>query len=345
MKIHLFDCDPRAKTDPTYPSTAGSFGVVSIEINKALQKIGHYSEPDDADFVGISDGLNLSWKYKNKPAFIIHVWDVINSLTHFHLAQYQQSRPRIFGLSNQVGQLWAKYGIECPTVHGGCNVNFWDKSRKYNDKFTFLHVNFTNVRSGFDLLLRAFDLGFRGDPNVKLIVKNTEDNPKLREMIKSFNFGNIEYLTGRKSFEEMRDLYSQSHCLVNVVRHSSLGLPLLEGAACRCLPVAGDFCPSNEMVMPEYGVLIKPSKAISIREKVPELVNTYGLTDCYGNLEHTEEPLFYDYNVEEYASKLVDIYKNWDSQYSVRAAYARMAVIRKFNWTDSAAKLVEYLSD
>ena len=339
MRIHVADLDPRQYSDPDYLTNCGSFAIVARELNQGLKEIGAYSEPDDADCVGICDGLNMGFKYKDKKSFVINVWDMINVLPEELVNAARYHKQTIFGLSNQVTDLWKRYGISCSTVMPGCNTNFWMPTSSKTEQFTFLFNSFSNVRSGLDLALFSFCEAFHDDPDTKLIIKNTSSSIHLANMIQRIandTHSNVSYIDQRMSFESIRYLYSCSHVSLNVMRHSSWGLNIHESAACGCLPVVGDFCPSNEM---EVGVFLKPTKAIPIDSILKELVGL-GLHDAYGNFSYREEPLFYDYDVDAYADLLKNIHRNWDAMSKLDF---RPIIQRNWTWKKSAELLLKGL--
>lgn len=339
-KIYAVDTDPRQFSDPLYPTNIGSFSLVVLALNTSLKEMGLYSEPDQAKWVGISDGLNLNFKYKDKKPFIIHVWDMINVLPNELIEAQKRNNIKIIGLSKQVSELWAKYGIAAEYINIGTDTEFYKQSKPKNEKFTILIDSFTNIRSGFDVNLQAFDLAFRGNKDVQLIIKNTSDSAKLERKIEEYkNRGNnIIYINKRVSFKEMRDLYSGSHILTSVMRHSSWGLSPHMAASCGCLTVVGNFCPSNDMAA---NLLVNPSREINIKDKAAELVNEWGLHDAYPkNFTYLEEPRFFDYSIEEFSCKLKEIYDNWETY---KLIDTRKPIVENWDIKKSAAKLIKAL--
>lgn len=339
MKICLFDKDPRKDSDPLYLKNMGSFAIVAHGLNKGLKEIGYYAEPDEADFVGIVDGLDMGFKYKNKKTFLINVWDMINVLPNELYHSYQYHKPILFGLSNQITNLWNKYDVPCRTVMPGCDSEFYRQTKDKNSKFTFLFNSFSNVRSGLDLALEAYVKAFTGNDSTQLIIKNTSESKSLEGNIKKikdvYNV-NITYNKERITFDGMRDLYSESHVLLMVMRMSSWGLAVHESMCCKCLPIVGDFSPSNEMQAP---ISIKPSVEIAIRNKLQSLTS-FGLTNCYGSFSFAEEPRYYDFDTGEYAQKLIDVKENWNELSSFDY---KQIVKDNWTWKKSAENLVKHL--
>jgi glycosyltransferase involved in cell wall biosynthesis len=343
MKVHLLDTDSRIHTDPNYPVNHGSFSEVMINLNNALKEIDCYAEPDNADFVGVCDGLQVGFKYKNKPSFVINVWETSNVLPFALLTQ--ATNQRIFGLSNQITSLWHKHGFNnVKTVYGGCDTNFWQQTKPKNSQFTFLHVNSSNVRSGLDITINAFVLAFAGNKEVKLLIKDTNNSPKLIENIERAKTmgANIEYVSKRMSSLAVRDLYSSSHVCLNLLRSTSFGLPLLEASACNCLVLTGDIPPTNELIRPEYGILLPPKGEIPIFESLQPLTEKWGLLNCYPNFEYPEPPRFYTFDIELYCGFLKTIY-TYGSKHS--KIDTRTPIVENWQWKKSAETLVKYLKN
>lgn len=343
--IHVLDNDPRQITDKeNYPLNHGSFSEVAMQLNRALKELGHYAEPDNAEWVGACDGLNVGFKYKNKKSFVIHVWEA-SSLPKFvfHVGQGQ----RIFGLSDQITNLWHKYGREdVTTVYGGSDFNFWKPTVPKNpNQFQFCHVNSSNVRSGLDMSIQAYARAFAGNKNVVLKIKDTNPqavNSRLEQQIeihKKYYDVNIEYYSSRQPATYIRDLYSESHVTLNALRATSFGMPLIDCAACGSLSVTTDLAPMNELVDENTGVLIPASEDFSL-QSAAGLVDSWGLLNCYGHFEYLESPLIGSINIADYAFQLHQIYHNWHI-YSNKDL--RTPIINKWDWKLSAQSLVKNL--
>lgn len=341
--VAFIDTDPRQFTDPLYHTNCGSFSIVAKGFNAGLKNIGAYAEPDDADFVGICDALNIGFKYKNKPSFIVNVWDTINALPEFLVQNARNLDTRILGLSDQITQLWLDRGIDCKTTTPGCNADFWcpGLEKPEREETIFLFNSFANVRSGLNLALEAFSKAFTKDDRATLIIKNTDSNEKLEKYIieKSQNC-KVRYLTGRSSFTDMRDLYRFSDYSLNVMAMSSWGLGIHESIACGCIPIVGNFNPSSMIVEGFSAFSLNPIGKVKIYDKIPELVEK-GFHNAYGNFEYKESPLFYDYSIDEYSKLLQHLYQN---KIRSNVELERKKLKEKWNWEKSAQKLVDNLS-
>ncbi len=229
------------------------------------------------------------------------------------------------------------------TIYPGCDTQFWHQTLPKNKDFTFLHINSSNIRSGLDLTLLAFTEAFKGNKNVKLIVKDTNVSPTLSARISTFisQGANIEYITERMHDYQIRDLYSKSHVCLNLQRMASFGLALLESSACNCLSVTGDAPPFNEVVSKDNAVLVPVSNQIPIWHKNEELIKDWGLIDCYPNFTYNESPLFYDYDLRQYTDKLIDIYENWDKY---RIIDTRSPITDNWTWEKACKTLINKLA-
>jgi len=341
--IHLYEEDSRFYSDPTFAENHGSFSVINYGLNQGLKEIGLYSDVENSKYVGFPSNLNFHQSIKGKESFYITVWETINKISNLHIRSLKGSNKILFGMSDQVTNLYKKEDIRCETLHCGCDTEFWKPTKNKNEEFTFIHVNSSNVRSGLDLTLQAFHSAFQNNKNVKLIVKDTNtDVDILKQRINELNQkgSNIEYISERLGRTQIRDLYSSSHVGLNLLRMTSWGFPLHEMSACKCLCLTGDFEPTNVLIKKEYGILLKPSEEVNIGQKLNKLINHWGLLNCYGNFGYTEEPRFYDFDTEEYAELLKKIYENWSDFNTIDT---RTPIVENWKWKYTAANLVKLL--
>lgn len=346
MKIHLYDQNPEVKLRPKSPL---SFETVHWNLNLALEKLGNYAEPDEADFVGTLSSLDVGFKYPGKASFVIHVWETLNTIP---LELYHQSlaaRQRILGLSSQISNLWRKMNyLKVGTVYGGCDTEFWKPTKPKNPKnFQFLHISHSNIRSGLDQTLVAFTLAFAREPYVKLVVKDcnpqTPDSPLMKRIDEFKKAGaNIEYISERWDLEQLRDLYSESHVTLNMLRATSFGLPLLECSACESLCITGDIPSPNEIITSENGLLLRPAKIVPIQSRIKHLTEYWGLKNAFPpHFHYIEEPTFAEYDEEDYAHLLKDTFRNYRE---LSKLPMRQTVTEKWSWERGAKALIHQLS-
>jgi len=335
MKLYFYDEALISKS-----ATISSFGMVAANMNKAFQELNAFSEPDDADWVGKCGSLDPQFQYKDKKSFYINVWETNNTLP-FYLLHHAIGK-NILGLCNKTTNLWKKYGWNAETIYGGCDTEYWNQTKEKNsNQFIFCHVNHATVRSGLEISLKAFSLAFRGNNNVKFIVKDIGgQNIKLENFIKNLECNNIEYINEYWEMSQIRNLYSESHATINLLRSTSFGLPLLESSACNNLCITGDVTPTNELVNSSFAKMIPHNGEVNIYPFVNNLEQEYGLRNYYGNFEYPEMPVFWDFDTEIVAQNLLDIYNNWETYKKIDT---RTPIIDNWKWDKSARKLIGLL--
>ena len=345
--IHLLDNDPRQFSEPeNYKYNHGSLGSVMININNELRKLNLYSEANQAQWVGICDPLNIGFKYKDKKSFVISCWETANTLSYFHLNTAKQSNQKLLGMSDQITNLWKKYGLNCETLHLGTDTEFWQQTKeKEKEKFTFILPLATFTRSGIDLALEAFSIAFRDNKDVALKLKDTGSSPRLLEKIEELKkMGlNIEHYTGRWSMQELRDFYSSAHVCLTLQRAASFGLMITESMSCNTLNLTANIQPFNEIVNKEISVMVEPIGLASISESTNYLVNEWGLMNTYPNFDYPEDPLFYHFDKNKYAEKMLECYNQWNEKYS-KIDY-RKYIKDNFTWEKTTKNLIKFLKN
>lgn len=342
MKIHLFDKDERQFIDPDYLNNHGPFSAIAIKTNEALQKLGFYESPDNADFVGVCDGLDTTFKYKDKKSFFWGVWEFCNTLPNYLIETLleRSRKSSIFGLSNQITDLYHKYSIPAKTLHFGCDLDFWKPTIPKSNKFRFLSVNSSSVRSGIEYVIVSYLQAFGARKDTELVIKDTNQNPIFIESIHELQRAgvNIIYINERQSFSDIRDLYSSSHVCVNFLRCTSGGLIFLEAPACGCEILTTDVSPHNEIAGPLARYVKNGITQVSIKESIPKLVGM-GLHNSYPEFPCPEEPLFYNYDINECSKGMVEAYSQWADRTALLREY-----VGGWSWEKTAANLVNYLS-
>lgn len=345
--IHLLDNDPRQFSEPeNYKYNHGSLGSVMININNELKKLNEYSEPDQAEWVGICDPLNIAFKYKDKKSFVISCWETANTLSYFHLNSAQQSKQKLLGMSNQITNLWKKYGINCETLHLGADTEFWHPTKeKEKNKFTFILPLATFTRSAIDLTIEAFSIAFKNNKDVVLKLKDTGSSPKFLQKIEEFKkLGlNIEYHTGRWSMQELRDFYSSAHVCLTLQRAASFGLIITESMSCNTLNLTANIEPFNEIVNKDVSVMVDSIGLAPINKNIDYLVNEWGLMNTYPNFDYPEEPLFHHFDKYQYAEKMLECYSKWSEKYS-KINY-REYIENNFTWKKTTNNLIKLLKN
>lgn len=108
--------------------------------------------------------------------------------------------------------------------------------------FIFLSVGLPSIRKGFDLLARAFDDAFSGDPDVSLVCAVTHFSANVPNLAGIHRLKSPIYaLTGEYTEHQMARIYSSADAYASASRGEGWNLPVCEAAACG-LPV---ICPDT----------------------------------------------------------------------------------------------------
>lgn len=341
MLIHFVERDPR-KNDPDFLETCGSFSAIQEILKKGLRELGIYTEDvNEATHAGVADSLMTDFYIPDKKCFGVYFVDTINTIPTIALRRaYQNVNLKLFSINQHTAGLYGLYGFQCQEIGPGIDPDYWYPTKEKYDKFTFISTGYSNFRSGIDLLIRAYDLAFCGNEDIQLIIKDTSNSDRFAERISDYQYkgNNIQHITGRWTFSQLRDLYSSSHVCCNVLRMSGHGLPIAESTLCGCLSITGDFNPSNKI---NCGVLLHTEEQVLVSEVMPELVNHWGLVDTFQGLDFPEPPRIYSYNLEQYAETLKYIYNNYNNYDRKKN---REVMVDKWDYKKSAQNLVNYLS-
>jgi glycosyltransferase involved in cell wall biosynthesis len=143
----------------------------------------------------------------------------------------------------------------------------------------FLFVGNFSPRKNIPNLVRAYDL-FRTNSiyNHKLVLTGERLflNHELDSLIKASPFSKDIILTGHKSQEELRILYSASEALVFVPWFEGFGIPAVEAMRCGTPVILSDTTS-----LPEIGgdgaIYVSPSDIVKISETMINLIEDKGL--------------------------------------------------------------------
>lgn len=138
--------------------------------------------------------------------------------------------------------------VPCHVVPGGVDpARFFPTAPSLKpEPFRFLHVGKAERRKGIDLLVRAFNEAFEGDPRIRLTL--SIDNVFVRGLVPERYVAGLTAGLRHPSdnidivhfVEDIRALYQAHHCGVFPSRAEGIGLPILEAMACG-LPVITSY--------------------------------------------------------------------------------------------------------
>lgn len=346
MRIFLHHRDSR-ENNPDFRDTCGSFSIILYSLEKPLIQAGVdiVNKVEDADIVLTADSLATNYRYPNKKSIQLNFQDTINVISDEAIDRKKKNPSlSLASINRHTSDLWNEVNETCAVIGPAVDINFWQRTAESpKDVFRFIFSSFSNVRSGLELLLKAWVLAFKNNKDVELVIKNTSDNKKLSYLIEGFNgiCKNISYVNKRLSFLELRELYSSCHFGVNIYRFSGHGMILGELGSMGIPNLIGNFNPSNTLISNEMGYSLNPIKTRKIQELGSYLESNFHLANTFKGLHFKEPALVHDYDVEEYAKILLDCYNNYNifNSYKIREQTAKI-----WNSNQAAKNLIDFIN-
>lgn len=348
MKIFPVDDDVRLKTDPNYRINCGSFAQITFGIGEELKKLQMLGTETDTDAAFFASGLKWDFGFEDKKRAIINVWEsnILPDMLIEYRRRLESKNYKVFGLSEQISQVWRDYGFPTKTVDIGCNPDFWRPSPRQTRlaKFTILSTTSCNFRSGINQTIDAFCWACQTDSNMRLIIKNTDERatklPTIIQGLKDKGY-DIEYICKRQDIYQVKELMSQSHVLAYQPLTTSAGLPILEAAAMELPCIVGDYSPTN--LYPSVEKIKWKHRPIA--EVKQELCSDWGLPYTFAGVGIDENKAMVHWlDVEDFTTKILTIKNNY-SNILLKAKECRKQVLERWTWAHSTQQLIEGLKD
>lgn len=125
---------------------------------------------------------------------------------------------------------WKEQGVTVPINVIGHGIDpeiYYYLERPERDTYTFLHYGQLSVRKGSDLVMRAFVEEFKGQDDVKLVLKNV--HPFFPPH--AFSTKNVTCIPATYTKDQMRKLMQDVDCMLFPTRGEGFGLPPFEAMA------------------------------------------------------------------------------------------------------------------
>lgn len=335
MKIRSFNGSEHIESE------CGSFTNLSRELNKQFKKLGVYSTDDDS-FVVVPECLNTRQQFKNQIPFLACEYSHPAPFVTQWLNQY---KPITFCISNFARENLLRGGYPPELVyvsHLGHNDSFWctTEDEKF-PIFTFITVNTSNDRSGFEIFIPEF-LKFAKNKEVRLIIKDG-DNPKFKDWLFSLDGAEekIIYDGWKISREELRQLYNKSHVNVYYNHCTSYGLNVNDGALCG-LPTLATYSTAICEFLPSW----TQPHPVETRTKMlnDEILNTWSKIGL-----HTPPPNLYppnttreELNPQNIRLNLEYVFDNYNEMLKVNQQH--QLFVKSFcGWDKTVGRILEVL--
>lgn len=325
-------------------SCNGSFSVASRNLNEASQKLNYYAHAEKADHVIYMDAFNFGAKINDK-SLIPYVVSEYNRCGKF-LVEHLNLHKIILAISQQAKDSFVNSGVDSDKIHVahlGTNPQNWP-NYKMRDKipiFTFLTVNTSNNRSGYEIMIPAF-LEWAQGKDVRLIVKD-QFNAKLFQIIQTIDKqSKIVYISDNLNHSQLVSLYNQAHVHVYANSVTSFGLNILD-SACAGLPQIV----SNSSAIPEFTSSKHVQYVDCYEQKVDNILlaqyQAFGLVNNLLPLENYEGILLTSRPKFDSIIKELDFaYNNYNKMVEKNDKFVEF-IKNNLKWNDSVEKIVEIL--
>lgn len=322
----------------------GSFTVVARKLNeqfKNLNVLGSLNDPNC--FVIHPEVFETQQQWKNQIPYLACEYSLAPQIVIDKLKSYN---PLVLCISKFAQKNINNSGYHnTDYVHLGTDENFWKKTE--DDKFpifTYLTVNSSNDRSGFESLIPAF-LKFSENRNVNLIIKDGK-NENFKQYIESINNGKIIYIDEMMDEISLRKLYNKSHLFIYANNTTSFGMNPMDSVMCGT-PAITTLGSALKEFIPEWsqpykiGTTVKKISVESIREW--DRIGLRSFPEYFLNLFNGE--IFGERVIQE------DIFNAFNFSIENYDLYLKIAVkhkefiIENYTWRKCAETIIEKIKN
>ena len=244
-----------AYNDKLYsPNEFGSFTVVARKLNMFFDKIGVLGDiKNNNTWIIYPEVFDTEKRWEKQIPYLACEYNLAPTIVINKLKTYN---PLVLAISDFAKKNLNNSGYSLvETVHLGTDPTLWYKTQdpKFST-FTFLTVNTSNERSGYEKLIPAF-IKFSSDKNVNLIIKDGK-NEAFKKYIKGLSCSKIIYIDDMLSEEELRILYNKSHVFLYTNHTTSFGMNPLDSVLCETPAITTHGSALKEFI-PEWSQPIK----------------------------------------------------------------------------------------
>ena len=169
-------------------------------------------------------------------------------------------------------------GVDSDTYHPRGRAAIAEKKR-------FLMVGKYERRKGYREAFEAFDLAWRDNKNIELLVKadwispsGSQQHPAFLELAREFSHLPIISYSGVASVDEMRALYQSADYFLFPSFGEGWGLPLIEAIACGCYAISCNYSGQSEYLKDIDGLYASiPYQLIPV--DCPDFIRAYAHED------------------------------------------------------------------
>jgi glycosyltransferase involved in cell wall biosynthesis len=203
----------------------------------------------------------------------------------------------------------------------------------------FLMVGKYERRKGYREAFQAFDIAWRENKNIELLVKadwispsGSQQHPGFLQLANEFSHLPMTVYSGVASVDEMRALYQSADYFLFPSLGEGWGLPLIEAIACGCYAISCNYSGQSEYLKDIEG-LYAPIPYHLIPVDCSDFIRAYAHAD--GDNGQWAKP-----NVAE----LAEIISNCaNASYAEEASVASEIIRRRYHWDNAGYSLIKFL--
>jgi|GEM_PF-6935657 len=325
------------------PTEFGSFTVVARKLNEQFKKLNVFGNINDPEtFIVFPDVFATEQRWPKQVPLLACEYTLAPDIVIQKLLAYN---PLVLAISDFAKNNIINSGYpKVETVRLGTDKDTWYKTddKKFST-FTYLTVNSSNDRSGFEKLIPAF-IEFSKDKDVNLIIKDG-NNPGFRSYIEALNHPKILYIGGILSEEKLRELYNRSHLFLYTNNTTSFGMNILDSILCET-PVIATLGSAIKEFLPEW---TQPVKIKTELKKIDiNALNEWGAMgiSCFpaGFLQLFRGDIYGERVLQQDIIDALDFsYKNYE-MFGIICKQYKDLILHNYTWEICAKNIIEKLS-
>lgn len=323
----------------------GSFTMVARQLFDEFRLLDKLGDPYNSNTTMIhADCLNPTNRAPKYIPYLACEYSYPNNFTASILARQRNFILTISEFSKQnLLRSINSLNLQIHAVHLGTDPSKWYDIKEEKFKtFTYLTVNTSNERSGFEHLIPAF-IEFSKDKDVRLIIKDGPYNSNFANYVHNLNHPKIKYSCELLSESDLRRLYCKSHVFVYANNTTSFGMNIMDAAMCGT-PVIATLGSAIKEFLPEW---TQPSKIVSVKHKFDSSIfrkfDEYRINYASDILQAHPQGVEGEIVDQESITKALEhSYSNYKSLQEINESH-RKFILNNFTWRHTAEKMISIL--